>query len=286
MSTHTQSPEKRLAQHRLAREFVELVHGPADAADAEAQHRIVFSGKLPLPPLANKKEHPTAAFTMPSHHVTLPRSLITTQAITRIMVSAGLAPSRSEAHRLMMMNAVNIGSRSNRTEMSEDLSFSPVKNWTADKNENYIIDGSLMILRVGKWKLKIIKIISDEEFDKQGLKVPEWLPVQPVKTPEEKGGEEAAKKLETHNAIIKLQHTKRIEDLKKKGFLGPGMSPSHMREREKFAKDLERTKRKGERRMARKAGMKTIERRIVKDEETTKADIRKKEDEFWKGVDL
>jgi len=47
-------------------------------------------------------------------------------------------------------------------------------NWNPQETEKYIIGDDLLILRVGKWKVKIVKIISDEEFEKKGLTAPGW----------------------------------------------------------------------------------------------------------------
>ena len=58
--------------------------------------------------------------------------------------------------------------------MGDQLEFSPALNWHADETEKYIIDGDLLILRVGKWKIKIVKIVSDEEFERLGLTAPGW----------------------------------------------------------------------------------------------------------------
>lgn len=58
--------------------------------------------------------------------------------------------------------------------MDDELSFFPCKNWEAEDTNRYIIDDALLILRVGKWKVKIVRIISDEDFKAQGLSCPGW----------------------------------------------------------------------------------------------------------------
>ena len=42
---HMQSASQRTAQHTLAREFVELVHGEKEAKYAESQHRLIYAKK-------------------------------------------------------------------------------------------------------------------------------------------------------------------------------------------------------------------------------------------------
>ena len=40
--------------------------------------------------------------------------------------------------------------------------------------EQFIVDGNLLVLRVGKWKVKMVKIVSDEEFEEGELDAPGW----------------------------------------------------------------------------------------------------------------
>ena len=58
--------------------------------------------------------------------------------------------------------------------MPDAVTFTPVMNWHPNESDKYIIDDNLMILRVGKWKVKVIKIVSDEEFERLGLDAPGW----------------------------------------------------------------------------------------------------------------
>ena len=58
--------------------------------------------------------------------------------------------------------------------MGDALSFTPVMNWNPAETEKYLIGGNLLVLRVGKWKVKVVKVISDEEFETLGLSVPGW----------------------------------------------------------------------------------------------------------------
>lgn len=58
--------------------------------------------------------------------------------------------------------------------MGDDLTFHPLKNFAAAETDKYIIDNSLLVLRIGKWKIRLITIVSDEEFEKLGLSCPGW----------------------------------------------------------------------------------------------------------------
>jgi hypothetical protein len=95
--------------------------------------------------------------------------------MSRILFSAGLAASRSEGHRLIIKRGAYIGGlRGANSTMGDELTFTPIENWIVEDNAKYVMDDSLMILRVGKWKIRIVNIIPDEEFDAQGLDAPGW----------------------------------------------------------------------------------------------------------------
>lgn len=203
MQETSQDPSKRLAQHRLALEVLSLVHSDTDANIAASQHASLF-GRRTSPPVSNdapplnpspnphlttvpanappdvssslNKHAPiTTPFNSPSMHITLPRSLVMDQPIARVLYSAGLVASRSEGHRLCTQQGAYVGSKPSAVgPMSDALEFSACKNWKPEDTSNFVIDGKLLILRVGKWKVKIVKIVSDEEFDAQGLTCPGW----------------------------------------------------------------------------------------------------------------
>lgn len=185
MDEHVKDPANRHAQHKLAQEVVELVHGSQAAIDAEASHRVAFgsrsgsketvSSRGDLSNSLNRQAPQTNSSNMPPINIVLPTSLIYNQSIARILHSAGLVSSRSEGHRLAANQGAYIGSRADGTgRMSDDLTFTPVKLFAPERTKDYIIDGDLLILRVGKWKLKVVKIVSDEEFEKRGLNAPGW----------------------------------------------------------------------------------------------------------------
>ncbi|KAI9702358.1 MAG: tyrosyl-tRNA synthetase [Candelina mexicana] len=204
IAEHMQHPHERKAQHILARDFVELVHGEEEAKDAEARHRLLFpSRSAPVSAEAPKGDwsnplNPHAPQTTqnnaPSANVTLPASLVYDQPIARVLYHAGLVSSKGEGHRLAQNQGAYVGSRpAGGGGMPDELKFSPVKLWDPKLTQDYIMDGGLLILRVGKWKVKIVKILSDEEFVKLGLDAPGWKEIQRLsrKRPE-KGSEQTS----------------------------------------------------------------------------------------------
>lgn len=222
---HRADPSKRIAQHALAFEFVELVHGPDAAKDAETQHRTLFhkqpslanlrtssapSTSLPNNPNtfnqnADKREESTFASrqlnkyapaidsnTAPSAHVVLPRSLVHMQSIAKVLFSAGLVTSRSEGHRLAQNQGAYIGRRASGKEaMSDDISWVPAKlmdpmqtwqNLIFDNQKAETMEGEgeegLLVLRSGKWNIRVCRIVSDEKFERDKFAEPpgwsEW----------------------------------------------------------------------------------------------------------------
>ena len=207
MAEHEKQPSKRIAQSKLASEILEIIHGKDKAREAEEQHALVFRpNAISKPPAAeelqnsgaevgesgdvttsrsakpadvssslNKTAPHTTAWNAPSPNTVLPKSLVYGQPIARVLYSAGLVASKSEGHRLAAKRGAYIGSRPSATgTMSDHLDFSPCMNWNPKDTSKYIIGDDLLILRVGKWKVKMIKIISDEEFEEKGLTAPGW----------------------------------------------------------------------------------------------------------------
>ena len=99
--------------------------------------------------------------------------------MNHVVYHAGLAPSRSEAHRMVTKKGVYLGARPGGSgTMGDQVDFSPAANWEGKLTEKYILDDTL-IIRVGKWKVRVIKIISDEEFERRGLSAPGWKDDKP-----------------------------------------------------------------------------------------------------------
>src|SRR4051794_29033034 len=91
---HQQAPQRREAQRTLAREVVALVHGPADAAAAEAASRVLFGA-----PLAEVDEETmaTVAAEVPSTTVDVGHGV----ELADLLTETGLAASKSEATRIV-----------------------------------------------------------------------------------------------------------------------------------------------------------------------------------------
>ena len=191
MKEHNKDASKRVAQHKLAKEVLSIVHGKKIAVETEQEHRSLFKkpsisvpqlsaeGKGERPLNVNRILNKTApvvdADSPPFHSLTLPKSLVYNQPVARVLYHAGMVALRSEGHRMVEKKGAYVGARPGGTgTMSDQVDWSPATNWEAQETEKNIIGGDTLFMRVGKWKVKIIKIIGDKEFEERGLTAPGW----------------------------------------------------------------------------------------------------------------
>ncbi|KAL8891552.1 MAG: hypothetical protein Q9215_001416 [Flavoplaca cf. flavocitrina] len=218
MSEHNEDPSKRIAQRRLAHEALDIIHGEEETKAVEEQHGLLFPKSKtaikkearaanprvspdakPLthkPPRWANDQNPLLnpyagpAKPTPAGQCILPRSLVLSQQIGRVLFAAGLVSSRSEGHRLIAAKGAYIGSVAgpeHRT-MPDHVEFTPIKNWEDDYINKFIINENLLILRAGKWRVRVIKIVEDGEFEKLGLDVPGWKELKEKKEQMVQGG--------------------------------------------------------------------------------------------------
>ncbi|KAI0102709.1 tRNA synthetase class I [Nemania sp. FL0031] len=189
MEEHNQNPPGRHAHHTLAFEVLSLVHGLAEAEATQARHKQMFAtGRtLPVtptsvgvlesyPPGQTPASVPQAVNFRPD--IQLPESLIMGNSIARILYAAGLAASATDAHRLITHQGAYIGGapgrKAHQNEMMRegDITFNSVKNWFPGDTPNFLIDGKMLILRRGKHFIRIVEMVSDEEWEASGRSYP------------------------------------------------------------------------------------------------------------------
>ncbi|KAK8103376.1 tRNA synthetase class I [Apiospora kogelbergensis] len=181
MERQAKDPSQRIAHHTLAFEIVSLAHSPKLAQEAYEEHRRRFSKSKGTQLEIN--EYPTGgpadidkAITFKAD-IELPESLIKQKSIAKIIYAAGLASSGTEGHKLTTTGGAYIGGAPQGNASSGpmhigELTFVPTKTWAAEENHKYLIDGQLMILRRGKHFVRIIKVVSDEEWKRSGKSYP------------------------------------------------------------------------------------------------------------------
>ncbi|KAK3336715.1 tRNA synthetases class I-domain-containing protein [Cercophora scortea] len=187
MEEHSLDMSKRVAQHLLALETMTLIHGEEVARKVQDEHRLVFAkGPRPSPaegevvPGADVTDykavegHPTTLNNAPRIDMILPESLVLGKSIARIIYAAGLASSTSEGHRLAKQQAIYIAAAAGQARVMHpsQLSFNSVKLWFPQETANYLIDGNVLILRKGRHNIRIIEMVSDEEYKASGQTYP------------------------------------------------------------------------------------------------------------------
>lgn len=207
---------KRIAQHVLAKEVVELAHGAAEAKKAETAHKEAFShgtntfslGALrnalgtanPNAGLGAQKEKPSrfdvelleykrayaasstaqpapstsaapsASQSKQDSVVTIPLSMLQPGSFPRVLHAAGLAATKSEAHRLIAKKgAYVVVPNSGSVEHPTALKWIAIEPSSAANPHHFLIDSNALVLRSGKSKIQIVRVVSDEQFEKQAL---------------------------------------------------------------------------------------------------------------------
>lgn len=174
MSEHSQDPGKRKAQHLLAAEVLELVHGAEIAAKTQAEHQAMRT-----PTLASLSRQSNSELDSESADLTqrtkLPRSLVHDTPFGRLLYHAGLVGTKSEGARLISKGGVYIAraDRNATDSRNGELNFTQIKEQQPSEVASFVVDG-LLILRLGKWKVRVIEVVPDEDFDAGKQHAPGW----------------------------------------------------------------------------------------------------------------
>jgi tyrosyl-tRNA synthetase len=166
MTQHAANPGARLAQHLLASEVLELVHGPVEAAKTRQEHQAMR--KLSMASLLQQSQTTSsnAYEASPSRpaaekRIALPRSLATGSSFAKLLHSAGLAGTKSEAARLIKSGGVYVAASEDASKDGEDsgaLSFVPITDQKPEEIASFV-EQSVFVIRMGKWKVRVIEIV-------------------------------------------------------------------------------------------------------------------------------
>lgn len=174
VNEHSGSPSQRKAQHKLANEFVELIHGPHEAKEAENQHRQLHVSRSPVPD-ADAQAGITTMNNRPKVNIKLPRHVIYQKSIGKILHAAGIAESASQGHRLVNVGGAYIGGppHSKKEAMNDGfVSWSSIKNWLPEETKLYLIHNDLLLFRRAKHNIRIVQVVSDEDYAQSGEEYP------------------------------------------------------------------------------------------------------------------
>ncbi|KAH7127063.1 tyrosyl-tRNA synthetase-like protein [Dendryphion nanum] len=217
---HAEDPSKRLAQHLLAKEVVELAHGAVPASQAERAHKEAFSHgthlfslgalrsaihgesrnqvlqqKQRVTPrvqmlLEHKKEFLASSVSSKPTNVgdadipkirkvgdvlRLPITFLQEGSFPQLFYAAGLASSKSDAHRLIKgQGAYVVVPNSGTPANPHGLQWTAVPSLAGTDPNHYLIDWEAIVLRVGKTKIQVCQLMQEDEFEAEGLTFPGW----------------------------------------------------------------------------------------------------------------
>lgn len=174
MAEHNADPTQRVANHHLAFEVLSLVYGSQRALEEAQQHSFRFGGKLP-----HIVKEPTADSghvtpnNAPRSDIQLPRSVLQLSP-SRILFACGLASSASDGQRLVKAEGAYVAGApgQRRGLVPGNLSWTPMQMWFPEETLKFVIDEKLLILRKGKHNVRIIELVSDEEWKASGKVYP------------------------------------------------------------------------------------------------------------------
>ena len=158
MNDHVLDPGKRKAQHLLAIEVIGMVHGREEAEKTQAEHQMMRNPKLKTIHSEHRNDAEAAASEQEVDRISLPKSQILGMPIAHILHSAGLAKSKSDGVRMIDKGGVYIASKDNNAE----LSFVKITDPKAQDIASLLVN-NLLILRLGKWKVRVIEVLDDLE---------------------------------------------------------------------------------------------------------------------------
>jgi tyrosyl-tRNA synthetase len=139
-SSVERAPEKREAQRALARDVTTLVHGDDQTARAERASAILFGGDITH---ANVDDALTVFEDAPSTELRWPDEGLT---VLQALVTTGLAPSKSEAMRLIKSGGVYVNNQR-------------VADERAALDRSQAIGGKLFVLRKGQRQNHLVKLL-------------------------------------------------------------------------------------------------------------------------------
>lgn len=97
-------------------------------------------------------------------HIILSESKVLGQPFATILHNAGIASSLSEGKRMIKGGGVYVARRAEE-EGSEELSFVPVHSLPTGVTVEELLIERQLILRLGKWKVRVVQVVDDSLFD-------------------------------------------------------------------------------------------------------------------------
>ncbi|GAB7355467.1 hypothetical protein MBLNU459_g5968t1 [Dothideomycetes sp. NU459] len=180
MAEHLADPSKRIAQHLLARQVLELVHGAQEADDTAQAHQLLrkptFSSLST--PQQDSESDGVELNKRAVSRMRLPHSLVYNTPPARILFHAGIAKTKSDGARMIKAGGVYIGAESAPADTKGmpqgELTFRPLTTTSQETIDSSVVQNGVVVLRSGKWKVRVVEVLTDADFDTKGLTAPGW----------------------------------------------------------------------------------------------------------------
>ena len=184
---HDKDRSKRIPQRRLANELVTMIHGEDKCQEVEAGLKMLYSGQWSTVPSSVTNSSGNAGSDGKQQHITaenaggtrmlLPRSAVYNKPFASILHAVGFTETKSEANRLIAAGGAYVGSQPGMKgghlgALGDSLKFLQIMTWPPAETERFVVDEKILVVRKGKWKVRIVELISDLEFVQRGLPSP------------------------------------------------------------------------------------------------------------------
>jgi len=195
MEEHRPSPEKRVAQHLLAQEFLELAHGAQAASETANEHRTratqrrtisiqdafakanaeaKTSARVGADPRLNvqsvslnPRATPSTAKNTHAENLELDVEFLENATFPAVLQAVGLVNSKSEGQRLITNRGAYVARY--KSDLQDNLEWSAIRSTVVGNPLSWVVwDGpkasrGLLALRVGKWKVKIVHVLKQTD---------------------------------------------------------------------------------------------------------------------------
>lgn len=156
MKQHELDPGVRFAQHLLASEVLELVHGRDVALDTRRSHERLRKAAL------TSCSSTTVSALSTAERIFLPRSLMASASFSQLLYYAGLSPTRSAGTRLIKAGGAYVAGSYDPSSLDATLAFEPIGDSQPKDCISFKKD-STVIIRLGKWKVRVLEAVDDEK---------------------------------------------------------------------------------------------------------------------------
>ena len=191
MAEQRANPEKRAAQHTLAREFLHLAHGSTAAKETAELHRaraaerktISISGLLQQ--RTREVEAAVKRSSVPDYMrgppagrmlagvgkvpetVSVARRFLEENSFPSVLQHVGLVGSRSEGHRLITNKGAYVACDTASDALDADhLTWRPITSPIKGAPAGHVKwegENGLLVLRSGKWNVRIVRVFSEPD---------------------------------------------------------------------------------------------------------------------------